>query len=271
MRGLLPDEKLKEIDEKLPRIDINKVNKATSQELAIDEHDAFNNKTIHVSFVCIKDACDRYDYIRMSLHEAIACLTWYNEYSTKEHRDYTARFCARYYIDYAALLLYATAEDIAAFIIKFISDEDNYKVFLESPEAKKLFKEKRPYSKAAKIGIYLKLKHSDHNLTKIIFRLHDNQNWRETIKYRNNWVHDKPPIIAGLGIEYNRNSRINRSNNGNISIGFGGGSKAEYTFDRLFDVVFNSSKAICNTLSELLDIVIAYKEIIVGQDEEKSL
>ena len=47
--------------------------------------------------------------------------------------------------------------------------------------------------------------------------------------YRNKWVHEQPPTVAGMGIVYKRGKRWKPLPNGGYTLGIGGGDEPEYS------------------------------------------
>ncbi len=158
-------------------------------------------------------------------------------------------------MDYATLFLYAIGEDIAAFIVAFLGIESDIKDYLKRPDIQQVLSDKRISSHAGKVGIFIKDEQPEHEITQVILELHTSEDWRKALKYRNIWVHEKPPIIEGLGIQYSRQSRVT----GN-SISFGGGSEPAYTIDDLLESVLQASVVAANSLSKLIDILIERRE-----------
>lgn len=258
MRGNLSNKKLKEINQLLPSLN-KRFEFATSCGLEVYANDLVKEEKLGISIVCLNDAGHRFRLARFSLHEAYANMYWYGKKSKEENHKLKAILFGKYYTDYAALLLYAIGEDIAAFIINFMNIHKDFIEFFKNPDNKKLLKKKNIYSKAAKIGIYLKTKEPNSRITNIINRLFLNENWKESIEYRNLWVHDKPPIIHGLGIEDDRTYKV-KNIDGKRSISIGGGSKAKYKIDELFNIVLLASKALSDTLLELAEILLNKRE-----------
>ena len=259
MRGLLSTKKLEEISNLLPALD-NRFGLATFQEPGVDIQDLDRRSTLGVALVCLNDAGQRFYQTRIALHEAFACLSWYREESPKAPLELQAIALGKFYADYAALLLYAIREDIATFITYFLGIDADLKQYLIDPQIVYKLEGMKVSSNAAKIGIYMRDKFPDHSITKAILWLHSNRHWKKAIEYRNLWVHEKPPIIYGLGIEYDRESRVEESDDGKKSIGLGGGSKAKYTVDQLLEIVLSATFALAKTLSELVGILICRRE-----------
>lgn len=269
MRGDLSKKKLEEINNKLPIID-DRLWLATSQGPGVDINDLGKKGTLGVALVCLGDAVNRFSDTRVSLFEAFACLIWYREESPKAPLEIEAINFAKFYADYATLLLYAIGEDIADFVINYLGISKDLKQFLNDPKIQRIMENKKVSSNAAKVGIYMKENLSENDITKIILDLKNDQNWKKSLDYRNEWVHEKPPIIRGLSIEYNRQSRVKKSKKGELSISFGGGSKPKYAIEELLDIILSAIEAVAKALSSLLEIVIKRREEFEKLDYEKN-
>jgi hypothetical protein len=258
MRGQLPAKIIEDIDKQLPRLDELWL-LVTLNSIKINMADLKNNTLLHVALVCLEDACHLYNHIRVSLFEAIACKCWYMEFSEKqtEDKEITAISSSKYYLDYASLLLYATAEDLADFIIYFLNINKDLEEFVNQNKA--LFEKKNVNSKAGKAGIFLEQKRPDHELTKIIQRLHSDNNWQKALNYRNRWVNEKPPIIKGLGIDQNRKNRIIKNGN-KKSIGIGGGSRHDFTINELHDFINKAAGSFAECINSIIEFVIRKRE-----------
>ena len=82
------------------------------------------------------------------------------------------------------------------------------------------------------------------------------------MNYRNTWVHDKPPIVKGLGMQYNRKSRVTRLDDGTSRIVFGGGSPHLYMINDLIMIVRMATQALANMMDRLMHILIKRREDI---------
>ena len=131
MRGILPDNKDEEINNLLPQFDRKSWLVATAPGPGIDMHDLVNNGKLGVAVDCLDDARDRFDQALSALREAYACLIWHREFSEQEHREIIATATGKFYIDYAALLLYATAEDISFFVTYFLGIESALRDYIQ--------------------------------------------------------------------------------------------------------------------------------------------
>ncbi|HEU5101504.1 MAG TPA: hypothetical protein VFU22_20920 [Roseiflexaceae bacterium] len=251
MRGQLPEHKLQEIDSLLPQLD-DRFPFAAFPGPSVDLYDLTHNGHLGISLACLSDSGYRLQEMRLGLHEAYACLAWYRE-ETAQPSEFEAVLTSRFYIDHVAMLLYAAAEDIAAFIINFLECQDGFVRFAQN------LRNARVTSNAAKVGMFLRQHFADHDITNIIFTLHRTPEWDQALEYRNKWVHEQPPLVDGLGIQLNRLSRISEDG---TSISFGGGAPPEYTIDQLLEIMHQATIAFAACFSQLLDIVIQRREAL---------
>ena len=233
---------------------------ATELDLGLYLHYLSSGEDLSVALVCLDDAYNRFLQARMALCEAFACLIWYREESPKAPLNFEAALTGRFYVDYVGLLLYAAGEDIGAFVTHFLGIKDDIRNYLEDAEVQKKLERKKISSNAAKVGLYLKDKFPDHEVTTIICDLHNNQHWQKAITYRNNWVHEQPPIVAEMGVQYARESRGREAEGKGRSISFGGGNPPKYTIDKLLDVMVSATDVFAAALWRLLEIVIRKRE-----------
>ena len=259
MRGQLSEKKQQEIDTTIPKID-KKLLIAASQSLKIDIHDLTKNSTLGIALVALQDAARRFTSTSLALYEGYACLAWYLEESDKAPEAAAAAHTGRFYADCAALLLYAAAEDVAAFIISFLDAENDFKSYLNDPNTQNLMETLKISSSAAKVGLYMKERHPNHQMTALILALNDDQAWKKIMRYRNTWTHSQPPIVDGLGIQYKRESRVIETEEGSF-VPFGGGSQPEYSIDDLLESVLLAFKAFETLLLGLSEIVLTYRQV----------
>lgn len=183
--------------------------------------------TIPIASVCLQDATSALEEARYALFEALAHIAWHRERC--EPPDETgAVFFGKFYADDAALRVYAAAEHLANAIVSMLQIEKKVGDFKKQMLAKR----KSVLSKQAIVGNYLVANHPTHAITKAILRLKESEEWKKTRKYRDDWVHGKPPIISGMGIEYERRNRLIVSA-GSISVSVGGGDEPQYSVEDL--------------------------------------
>jgi hypothetical protein len=146
------------------------------------------------------------------------------------------------------------------FIVHFLDIEPSLREYLQEPKTQKNLERKKISSNAGKVGLYLIEKLPSNEITRITTTLHRSRSWKKSIDYRNTWVHSKPPIIAGLGIQYARKSTVVTLDDGTKRMYFGGGDPHEYTIDELLHVVYSASEVLAKALSDLVKVVIAKRE-----------
>lgn len=255
MRGELPKEKLEEIESKLPVVDSRSL-LIYSQSLGVAIHDIKAKGNLGEALVCFEDAIARFKQVRMALHETYAGLIWYRELTPNAPNEITAVFVSKFYLDYAALILYAIGEDVAAFVTSFLNIEKQVKKFWSDEKRQN----KSVSSNAAKVGLYLDKNLPDHPLTQHILELRNNDDWRKALKYRNTWVHEKPPIIKDLGITYSRRSRRTKKVGGKVEISLGGGSLPDHSIDELLVIVHSATHTLSKVLSKITELILQERE-----------
>lgn len=254
IRGDISDELMRQIDQRIPKIDMERFFLATTPDWGITLLDFCSDSNFHGTIECLSDAEKRFSFLQYTLFEAFACLAWYrNNLSESNEKEKT--IIGKYYLDYANQLLYATGEDISWFIIFYLNIEESLGVYFKSEEGKKKLEKKRLISKMGKVGIYLKENFSGNPITEIVVRLKNDINWNKALKYRDEWVHNKPPGIIGMGNEFIRKNKITKDKNGK-KVMYLGAHKQEYTIEQWLDITLHATEALASILSELLELVI---------------
>jgi hypothetical protein len=198
--------------------------------------------TVAIASVCLEDSVSVLAQACYAVEEALAHRLWYRE-KARPPDEMAAVFYSRFYIDDAALRLYAAGEHLAAAIIAMLEIDSAQ---LESYRGKKV-------SQQAAVAKFLSDERLDHPLTAAVQKLNSKE-WRKTIDYRNKWVHDQPPLVKGQGIVYSRRQRWETSDSGkSYKLGFGGGDKAEYSMEDLLAFVqpaLHQFAEACNSVVE---------------------
>lgn len=188
-----------------------------------------------VATACFQDIRTTLAETRYALLESLAHKTWYLE-KTNPPNELYAVFFSRFYADDAALRLYAAAEHLAKAVVYILNIDDNK------------IKSNRSGSRFVTVrGILLK-EQPKHPITVAIDTLYKSKEWKSTVKYRNSWVHQQPPLVEGLGVVFKRERRWKRSETGKsytLGVG-GGGDKAQYSIDDLLGFI-------CPALSKFID------------------
>ena len=146
-----------------------------------------------IAAVCVNDLDDTLLAINHALFEARAHHHYYT-IKAQPPNGFSAIFFSRYYLDDAALRLYSSGEHLANAIRHL------YEI---PPQDLKKFRVDRTSMQVA-IAKYMKANQPKDPLTKALQTLGKSSAWTFTMDYRNNWVHQQPPSISGLGLVRHR-------------------------------------------------------------------
>lgn len=197
--------------------------------------------TIPIAAVCLQDVACTLEEVRYALFEALAHLVWYRE-KTQPTNEPLAVFFGRFYADDAALRLYTAREHLTAAVAYMF-------------EVRK-----------QKLSVLVKGLERDspgHPVAQAISRLLESDNWRNTIDYRNKWVHDKPPILEGTGIGYERRNRLIVTAD-SIGVSFGGGDEPRYSVDDLLAFIKPALFVFVETATALVSF---YRELLRAKQQ----
>ena len=109
------------------------------------------------------------------------------------------------------------------------------------------------------LGQYLVDKLPNNPITIGLIKLKDNPNWTKALAYRNDWIHNQPPYIEGLGVVYKRKSRwmtssLNYYKTGKkLKIISDGGDKPDFSIDELVGLCINSYKLFFHLFTNVVD------------------
>lgn len=241
-RGLLSEERLKEIAARLPGLNsIERVLLLNPDMIAMKLRP---KSRLPEAIACLHDAVRVAEEVRYALHEMLAHLIWYRQ-DRGESIEEAAIYCGRFYADDAALRLYAAAEHVANFIVEFLD--------LDKVDWKPYTKRSRSFSSV--VGHYLIAERPNEPITKVVHHLVRDSNWLKTICYRDTWVHKQPPIVAGLGTAWKRGPRWVVTERGHmLSISFG--DTPSLTVDELTKMVLSANEALIEMMSRMVDILV---------------
>lgn len=214
----LPDlEKLETLIYNLPPPDILSIYLA---------HNKSYQSWFPIAWACFKDAYEALWGSHYALYEVIAHDIWYLRKKDPPNEAAAALF-GRFYAEDAAARLYSAGEHLANGIIMMleISDEDL-----------KPYKGKR-ISQQSVVGKYLCREKRENPVTEAVVKLAKSKEWQKTRQYRDDFVHNQPPTVKGLGIVYQRRIRWEPSPNGKGYILRGGGDKPAYSVDELIEFI----------------------------------
>lgn len=151
---------------------------------------------VPVAAVCLNDTFTALEDATYALRESYYNEIWYTQRSSELSR-FAANHFIRFYCDDVALRLYAAAEHLANAIVAMLPVSE-----------RTLSRHQRKRSGlAATVGQYLIRQRSKHPLAQPISKLVNSPDWSKTIRYRDAWVHQQPPLIGGLGIQWERRIR----------------------------------------------------------------
>jgi ribosomal protein S13 len=178
---------------------------------------------------------------------------WHRE-KREPPNESDAVFFGKFYADDAALRMYAAGEHLANAIINMLEIKKELQEF----KKQKLAKKKNVVSRQAIVGNYLIENEPSHEITKAIVKLKESDEWQKTRKYRDDWVHGKPPLLKGMGIGYERRKRLKVTPN-SIGISIGGGDAPQYSVDDLLGFIkpalFLLTEAVTKTAEYYVDFL----------------
>jgi hypothetical protein len=249
-RGLLGKKILREIAKQLPDVE------QLSRDIlgCLPEAISFRfppDSSVPVASVCLHDAFHTLVDAIHAFHEILAHRAWYLE-KRGTPIEGTAIHFTRFYADDVALRLYAAGEHLANAIIDM----------LEVKKESLVPYEKKRVSKQIVVWEYLKREEPTHAVTQAVKKLAQSKEWLATLNYRNDWVHGKPPIIKGLGIQYERRKRWEISDK-HISLSFGGGDAPKYSDEDLISMV---KPALFVFVESLADITSWYLQLVENRN-----
>lgn len=237
MRGQLSDASLERIERSLPRpSSLSRIGQLVPESVALHfDPDSGMGEAL----VCLRDAADFFKEASLALHECKAAIEWYGvQLDPPDQR--AAILVGRFYADDVALRLYSAAEHLAAFL----------QSYLGIPET-----DLEPYSKArtsraSKLGTYLIQEMPQHDATEAVKKFIGNEDCKFVLDYRNKWVHEQRPRIAGLGMGWERGKRWKSVGTSRV-LSFGMGDEAVVEVDELVSRVAGGLEALARLLDDL--------------------
>jgi len=177
-----------------------------------------------IAAVCFQDVSRTLLESRYALLESFAHKIWYLE-KTSPPDEINAIFFSQFYADDAVLRLDSAAEHLAKAIVFIfdISDEN--------------IKNNRTGSRFKTVRKILLQPESTHLITKAIDELYLSKAWKTTISYRDDWVHNQPPIISGLGMAFERKRRWKVSDKNISKLGMSNSDEPKYSIDDLLGFI----------------------------------
>ena len=195
---------------------------------------------------CLQDATSMLEEARYALLEALAHIVWHREKRDPPNESDVV-FFGKFYADDAALRMYAAGEHLANAIVSMLEIKSEVREF----KKQKLLKKKSVTSKQAIVGNYLIENRPGDKVTKAVLKLKESGEWEKTRKYRDNWVHNKPPIIKGMGIGYERRNRLVVTTN-SVRVSVGGSVAPQYSIDDLLSFMKPALLVLTGSVSEVV-------------------
>ncbi len=207
---------------------------------------------IPIAAVCLRDTLSVLLQVRIGLNESFQHKVWYREICDPPNEQLAVIFM-QFYLDGMVSRLYAASEHIANSIIFILNITDD-----QLNEYRK-----GRSSQQSIVGHYLTKELPEHTITKSVLTLATNHDWKRTMNYRNNIIHDQPPTVSGLGTVYKRKNRWFHSENDKaLKLELGGGDEPDYTIDDLLSFVH---PAIFRLVDLFRDIVGFYISLLAEQ------
>ncbi|MDQ3713048.1 MAG: hypothetical protein M3388_12635 [Acidobacteriota bacterium] len=202
---------------------------------------------IPIAAVCLQDATSSLEEVRYALLESFMQILWYREKCEPSNEKY-AIFFGKFYADDTALRMFAVREHLAETVTNILGlNKQDIKDFRKNIKSDKL----------TNVGKSLRNTSPNHPLANSICKLAESNDWIKTMDYRNRWVHNKPPIIKGLGINYERKNRLIVTSN-SIGVSFGQGDEAELSIDELLVFIKSAFFLLVELTTEIVDYFIDY-------------
>ena len=245
-RGKLDKETARNIDESLSSVYSVLITTQTFSPELISIGFPPSSK-IPIAAVCLQDATSPLNEARYALFESLAHIVWYREKVESPNEKRAIFFF--FYADDTALRMFAVKEHLTNAVANILKiDEQDLR------NLRNIFKK---VDDLTRIGRDLKNKSPNHPLINPILKLIGSEDWKKTRKYRNDWVHNKPPMIKGLGVNYKRVNRLIVTT-GYIRVTFGQGDEAELSIDELLAFIKPAFFLLVESTTEIVDFFIEY-------------
>ena len=196
--------------------------------------------SLPIARVCLHDAVRVASQAGYALEQAYAHIIWFRKECTDAPKEPEAHYYGRFYADDAALRLYSATEHTASFI----------EALRNIPKERQ--KGNKYVAKAVVIGKYLKEQRPKDPITGIVSCLMSDE-WNFVRDYRNQWVHNKPPVLDSPGLDYRRRNRWNKV--GEMwMVAHGITQTPDYTLDDLLEKMSKATWDFQTALSKLTDL-----------------
>jgi hypothetical protein len=216
------------------------------------DHLAGPESKLPTAKVCLHDAASVACQVDYALGQAYAHLIWFRQECPDAPMQSEAHHYGRFYADDAALRLYSAAEHVANFIVAFLHISSNELIPYQ--------KNDKSAARAVVVGKYLRKQKPEHLVTDIVNRILSDE-WELVRNYRNDWVHNKPPILDGPGLDYKRTSRWSTMGEAQMLL-LGVRYAPDYTLDGLLEAILKAACDFKMALSGLTDLLFQELEVL---------
>lgn len=214
---------------------------------------------VPVAAICLQDTLNSLLQVRIGLNECFQHKIWYREKCTPPNEE-LAIIYMRFYIDGIVSQLYAAGEHLANAII----------CMLEITERELEKYRNQRVSQQSILGHYLASEQAANPITKAVLALAESREWKKSMSYRGNWVHEQPPTVSGLGPVYKRRRRWIQSEDGkSFKFGIGSGDDAEYSIDEVLKFVQPAIFRFVDLFNQVVGIyldIISKRGIVLTED-----
>jgi hypothetical protein len=225
-RGELTHDELKRVAAKLP--DLSRASGLITPLAPDTIALAFSHDSdVPIAAVCLNDARQRTSEIALALHEYHAHRIWYREKKSPPE-PMAATWTERFFLDDAALRIYGAWQHLRMALRYMETIPRGWRAPFKRPRD-----DPRSYE-----GLYLEHEQPNLSVTVKMCAFEKSPAWSFVVKYRNAWVHQQPPTIAGLGMVFTRRRRWEPLARGaGIRLTGGGSDPPEHTIDELHEAV----------------------------------
>lgn len=206
------------------------------------DHLGGTKSSLPMARVCLEDALSVACQAEYALEQAYAHIIWFQKECPGAPNDSYAHHYGRFYVDDAILRLFSAAEHVANFVVTLLN--------ISNSNLKR--KEDDTGALAVIVGKYLAKRMPNHPITHIINCLYSDE-WKLILKYRNDWVHNKPQILDSPGLDYKRKNRWNTIAGAKM-ISLSGRQAPDQTLDILLEKTSRASSDFSEALSKLTEI-----------------
>lgn len=206
------------------------------------------DSTLPIAAVCLRDATDVLMQVKHALSEMLSFRIWYLERQDPPNKG-AADYMAQFYSDDIALRLYAVLEHLNNAIHAMLEvDKNSLKGYGKRGIGKNTL-------------AYLNDEHSGTKIASLWSRLLSSPDWNAVRKYRNNWVHNKPPIVKKSGDQFNREIRWKEIGTGVRQLTIKeGGDKSDLNIEELMQMAKNAFLLIFRATDDIVDLYLTMIE-----------